>query len=303
MRTITSDAASSLGRFLVRDFRSMFGPAASALADQLGSLARMTIECVARSDALYHNYEHTWLVTMAGRDILHGLMMSRRIESSDYLHLILACLFHDIGYVRGILGGDTTEEFVAHEDGRRIRLARGASDAALMACHVNRSKMFVRERLANIPGIDANRIADAIEFTRFPPSPADRSATTDFVPRLVQAADFIGQLGDPMYARKVNALFYEFEENGRNRQLGDSSPADLVDKYPEFFWNTVSTYVGDGMTYLNLTNSGRQWIANLHHHVLCAEHALRMMGPQLGPNKATRMARQRSLSPTLSGAG
>ncbi|MBR0988390.1 HD domain-containing protein [Bradyrhizobium liaoningense] len=288
MRTITADAASSLGKFLARDFRSIFGPAGSALADQLGSLARMTIECIARSDALYHNYEHTWLVTMVGRDILHGLMMSRRIEPSDYMHLILACLFHDIGYVRGILSGDTVEEFVAHEDGRRIKLARGASDAALMACHVNRSKMFVRERLADTPEIDANRITEAIEFTRFPPSPADRCGTSDFVPRLVQAADFIGQLGDPMYPRKVNALFYEFEENGRNRQLGYSSPADLVDKYPEFFWNTVSMHIGDGMKYLNLTVSGRQWIANLHHHVLCAENALRMMGPQLGQSQAAR---------------
>ncbi|MGL9618628.1 metal-dependent phosphohydrolase [Bradyrhizobium sp. U531] len=303
MRTIPVDAARRLGTFLARDFCAMFGPAHGALADQLGSLARMTIECIAGSDALYHNYEHTWLVTMVGRDILHGLMMSRRIEPPDYMHLILACLFHDIGYVRGILGGDTLDEFVAHEDGRRIRLARGASDAALMACHVNRSKMFVRERLAGTAGIDADRVADAIEFTRFPPSPADRSATADFVPRLVQAADFIGQLGDPMYARKVNALFYEFEENGRNRQLGYSSPADLVDKYPEFFWNTVSAHIGDGMTYLNLTASGRQWIANLHHHVLCAEHAFRMMGPQLGPNEAARALWRRSLSPSLSGPG
>ncbi|PDT90849.1 metal-dependent phosphohydrolase [Bradyrhizobium sp. Y36] len=284
MRTIPSDAASNLGTFLAKDFRATFGTAGGALADQLGSFARMAIECIARSDALYHNYEHTWLVTMVGRDILHGLMMSRRIEPSDYVHLILACLFHDIGYVRGILAGDTAEEFVAQEDGRRIRLARGASDAALTACHVNRSKMFVRERLADTPGIDAGRIADAIEFTRFPPAPAGRSATTDFLPRLVQAADFIGQLGDPMYARKVNALFYEFEENGRNRHLGYASPADLVDKYPEFFWNTVSAHIRDGMTYLNLTESGRQWIANLHHHVLCAENALRMMGPQLGQN-------------------
>jgi hypothetical protein len=34
------------------------------------------------------------------------------------------------------------------------------------------------------------------------------------------------------------------------------------------------------MKYLNLTVSGRQWIANLHNHVLCAEHSHRLMGPQ-----------------------
>lgn len=280
MKTITASAARRLGRFLASDFREIFGSAHDALAERLGSLARITIECIGRSDALYHNYEHTWLVTMVGRDILQGLRMSRRIELADYTHLIAACLLHDIGYVRGVLSGDTADEFVIDSNGGRITLPRGASDASLMPYHVQRSKLFAVERLGNSPGIDAERIAKAIESTRFPPPPESKTEDADILPRLVQAADLIGQLGDPMYARKVNALFYEFEEVGMNKQLGYSSPADLVDKYPEFFWNCVSMHLDAGIKYLNLTVSGRQWIANLHHHVLCAENAQRLMGPQ-----------------------
>jgi len=37
------------------------------------------------------------------------------------------------------------------------------------------------------------------------------------------------------------------------------------------------------MTYLNATASGQQWIANLHNHVFCAEHAYHLMGPQAWP--------------------
>ena len=49
----------------------MFGPAYDETADRLGSFARSVIRrCLGRSDALYHNMEHTLLVTMAGRDIL-----------------------------------------------------------------------------------------------------------------------------------------------------------------------------------------------------------------------------------------
>jgi hypothetical protein len=281
MKTITASAARKLGKFLANDFREIFGSTQDELAERLGSLARITIECVGRSDALYHNYEHTWLVTMAGRDILQGLIMSRRIEPSDYVHLIVACLLHDIGYVRGILSGDSADEFVVSDQGDTIRLPRGASDASLMLYHVDRSKLFAIERLGKSPGIDAERIARAIEYTRFPPPPERKAADVDdILPRLVQAADLIGQLGDPMYAKKVNALFYEFEEIGMNRQLGYSSPADLVDKYPEFFWNSVSSNLDEGIKYLSLTVSGRQWIANLHHHVLCAENAQRLMGPQ-----------------------
>ncbi|SHL39953.1 HD domain-containing protein [Bradyrhizobium lablabi] len=285
MKTITASAAHKLGKFLANDFREIFGSRHDELAARLGSLAQITIECIGRSDALYHNYEHTWLVTMVGRDILQGLTMSRRIEPSDYLHLILACLFHDIGYVRGALSGDTEDEFVVSESGRKITLPRGASDASLTAYHVDRSKLFAIERLGNSPGIDVERIAEAIEYTRFPPSPERKTTDADLLPRLVQAADLIGQLGDPMYAKKVNALFYEFEEIGMNRQLGYLSPADLVDIYPEFFWNSVSMHLDAGIKYLSLTVSGRQWIANLHHHVMCAETAQRLMGPmfEMGP--------------------
>jgi hypothetical protein len=277
VKTITAIAANKLGKFLARDFRRIFGPAHDDMAERLGSLARSTIEGLARSDALYHNFEHTLQVTMVGRDILQGMTLSQRIEPTDYSHLIIACLLHDIGYMRGVLSGDTETEFVVDASGKKITLPRGASDAALSPYHVDRSKLFALERLAKSP-IDASRIAAAIERTRFPARPV--SDNEDIEPKLVQAADLIGQLGDPMYSRKANALYCEFEEIGMNRQLGYSSPADIIDKYPNFFWNSVSAHIEDGIKYLNMTVSGRQWIANLHHHILCAEHAHRLMGPQ-----------------------
>ena len=280
MKTITASAAKQLGKFLVKDFRKIFGPAHDEIAERLGSLARSTIECIGRSDALYHNLEHTFLVTLVGRDMLRGLSFSHRIEPDEYSHLICACLLHDIGYVRGVLSGDTETEFVIDEENNKIHLPRGASDAALMPYHVDRSKMFAIERLGPSPLVDAKRIANAIEMTRFPASVEHTVETVGLEPKLVQAADLIGQLGDPMYPKKANALFFEFEETGLNRQLGYSSPADLIDRYPSFFWNSVSMHIGDGVKLLNLTVSGRQWIANLHHHVLCAENSDRMMGPQ-----------------------
>ncbi len=191
MKTITAIAANKLGNFLARDFRRIFGSACDDWAERIGSAARSTIECLAMSDALYHNYEHTLQVTMVGRDILHGMMVHQRLEAEDYGHLIAACLMHDIGYVRGALSGDTETEFVIDAEG------------------------------------------------------------------------------------------WEFEEIGTNRQLGYSSPADIVERYPAFFWDSVSMHLDDGIKYLNMTASGRQWIANLHHHVLCAERAQRLMGPQI----------------------
>jgi hypothetical protein len=92
----------------------------------------------------------------------------------------------------------------------------------------------------------------------------------------VQAANLIGQLGDPLYLKKANALFYEFAELGINRQLGYETPADLVERYPDFYWSRVSPHLAEAMTFLNATPSGRRWIANLHHNVFCAEHVGRV---------------------------
>jgi hypothetical protein len=171
MDTMAAVAAKKLSKVVAEDFREIFGSSHDDLAERVGGLARITIECLGRSDALYHNFEHTVLVTTVGRDILLGRTMSERIEPEDYSHLIVACLLHDIGFVRGVLSGDTKTEFVIDDSGKTVKLPRGASDASLAAYHVDRSKLFVYERLGDAAFVDPERIADAIELTRFPPRP------------------------------------------------------------------------------------------------------------------------------------
>ncbi len=279
METIAATAARKLGKYLADDFRDIFGPSHNEMAERLGALARSAIECIARSDALYHNFEHTMLVTMVGRDILRGRVLSERILPEDYIHLICACLLHDIGFVRGILKGDTRTEFVVDQSGAKTILPRGASDAALMPYHVDRSKLFAYERLGKSPQVDPARVAEAIELTRFPPC-LDCRDNANLEARLMLASDLIGQLGDPLYPKKANALFAEFEEVGSNRQFGYQTPADLVDKYPKFFSELVAAHIEEGVKYLSMTASGRKWIANLHNHVWCAENGSWLMGPQ-----------------------
>ena len=117
-----------------------------------------------------------------------------------------------------------------------------------------------------------------------------RSKAPDFLPArvseydeeasIVRAADFIGQLGDPNYIRKANALYHEFEEVGMNRQLGYESPADIVNRYPQFYWDMVAPHIQTEIRYLNMTSSGRQWIASLYANVFRAEREISLSGPQ-----------------------
>jgi hypothetical protein len=274
MITVPELAAEALGSLLGSEMRRTFGSAHARLTELVPSVARMALEFIGNSDALYHNVEHTLLVTLAGHDILRGRALLARRTPVDWAHVLVACLMHDIGFVRGLLPGDDVHGYVADAGGRKVALARGASDAALMPHHVDRSKLFVLERIGDIDGLDAPRIAAAIEFTRFPvlTSAADAEANEDGA--LLRAADLIGQFGDPQYLRKANALWREFEETGLNQQLGYASPADVVEQYPQFYWNSVSPHVQTAIRYLEVTASGRQWLANLYSNVFRAERAV-----------------------------
>jgi hypothetical protein len=280
MITVPELAADALGKFLAGYMRRRFGSSQTHLVEMVPSIARIALECIGNSDALYHNVEHTMLVTLAGHDILRGRALHAHMPAEDYAHVIIACLTHDIGYVRGLFKADDTDGYLVDPGGRKVTLPRGSSDAALLPYHVDRSKMFVMERIEGMAQLDKHRIARAIEGTRFPVTIPSEDEECDEEAALLRAADLIGQLGDPHYIRKANALYHEFEEAGLNRQLGYSSPADLVNLYPQFYWNSVSPHVQTAIRYLNVTSSGRQWIANLYSNVFRAEREISLSGPQ-----------------------
>ncbi|MGJ5179113.1 HD domain-containing protein [Bradyrhizobium oligotrophicum] len=277
MMTLPELAAAALERFLSSYMRRRFGSSHTQLSETLPAAARTALECIGNSDALYHNVEHTLLVTLAGHEILRGRALHSHMTADDYVHVIMACLLHDIGYVRGLFKEDDGDGFIVDRNGRKICLPRGSSDASLMPYHVDRSKLYVINRIEGMAPLDKDRIARAIEGTRFPPLAGQQF---DEEQSIVRAADLIGQLGDPNYIRKANALYHEFEEVGINRQLGYGSPADIVNRYPQFYWNSVAPHIQTEIRYLNMTSTGRQWIANLYANVFRAERDISLSGPQ-----------------------
>jgi hypothetical protein len=272
--------ADAFGDHLANQYDQAYGRREPRFAEIIREGARLVFERLSLSDALYHNAEHTAFVTLVGQDILRGQRLKHDVSPVDWLHFTIASLTHDIGYVRGVCQGDGVGIYVKNERGELLELPRGASDAALAPYHIERSKIAVRERFGTHQFINAERIARAIELTRFPVPNDDDHRETDTEAGLVRAADLIGQLADPFYPRKLNALFHEFEEIGCNVPLGYKCPADIADHYPRFFWTKVEPFVSDGMAYLALTVEGRQWTANLYCNVFEMEHGIRRMGPE-----------------------
>lgn len=278
----TTLLAEAFANHLDTYFRRMFGDEALSLATRVNMGARLTLEQIGNTDALYHDLQHTLMVSLVGQEIFRGRFLRMRVTPDDWVHFTIALLCHDIGYIRGICPGDTATSFVIDEAGNRVTAPRGASDAFLTPHHVDRGKIFVRHRLRSSPDIDAERVANAIELTRFPVPESSDYQATDTEAGLVRAADLIGQLADPNYPQKQTALYWEFVETGVAEKLGYKSAADLAESYPAFYWQSVNPYIGPAVDYLLLTQEGKQWISNLHSHVFNQEHGQRMFGPCAG---------------------
>ena len=265
---------------LEQTFRRTYGLLEPGYPAIIGFIGRVALENIANSDAPYHDVNHTIMVTLVGQEILRGKHISEGgVTPHDWLHFVASLLCHDIGYVRGVCQGDRDGAYVSNMEGKLVRLAEGATDAALTPYHVDRSKIFVRERFgkASLAPIDPSLIETNIEHTRFPvPDGADYAATADY-PGLVRAADLVGQMADINYLRKLPALFAEFAETGMNEKLGYRSVADLRAAYCGFFWGAVKPYIDDALRYLRVTQEGKQWITNLYAQVLAQEHAGALM--------------------------
>jgi hypothetical protein len=270
-------------------------------SDLLGEVATEILMAIARSDAAYHNLEHTIQVALVGQEILQGKHRCEgNVTPDDWLHFLLALLCHDIGYIKGICQGDRPDEnrfvtgqgsaeqsppnpaynlpdenrFVTGQGSDCITLAPKATGASLTPFHVDRGKQFIAERFANHPKIDVTRLQGYIELTRFPvPNDEAHRCTLDY-PGLTRAADLIGQLSDPNYLVKIPALFEEFAEIGSNQALGYRKPSDLRAGYPKFYWNVVSQYVHHGIRYLEITLEGKPVLENLYTNLKVVEHEL-----------------------------
>jgi hypothetical protein len=295
--------ANALADELVSTYRDVFGDRSPEYAAALRATAKLVIERIANSDALYHDSHHTVMVTLVGQAMLRGRVLVEKVTDVDWLHFTVALLCHDIGYLRGICPGDTESCFVINDQGDTITAPRGASDAFLTPYHVERSKIFVNHRCLMSDHLDTERIARAIELTRFPVPEDDDHADTQSEAGLLRAADLIGQLADPHYPRKLNALFHEFVETGVAERLDFKSPADLAERYPRFFWSVVEPYIRPALQHLQRTVEGTQWIAYLYAHVFAEEHVRARPGPQRGVAEGGYAANHEPPLTSIAGAG
>jgi uncharacterized protein (DUF2132 family) len=52
-----------------------------------------------------------------------------------------------------------------------------------------------------------------------------------------------------------------------------------MELYPQFYWNSIAPHIQTAIKYLNLTSSGRQWVASLYSNVFSARADPNARGP------------------------
>lgn len=234
-------------------------------------VARMSLSRTARSNAPYHDLDHTIMVTQVGQDILRGrLVRDGDVDSLDWVQFVASLLCFAIGFTRNACPGDEGDLCVIDEQGNTATIPRTQSNGALWPYFAERGKVFVRHYFRNHLLVDSDRLAANIEYSRFPPL-ADRNLETDTEPGLLRAAHIIGAIADPDFMLKMKPLFIELQEAGIARQLGFATSAEMIRGYSQLFWTVLHPLIGEGMDLLTYTAEGRVWLANLHAHVLRTE--------------------------------
>ncbi|MEM9102428.1 MAG: hypothetical protein AAGB12_08890 [Pseudomonadota bacterium] len=240
----------------------------------LKKVSRMTLSQVALSDALYHNLDHAVNVSQVGKDLLRGYIFSENgMREEDWLAFMSALLVLFVGFVKGSVNGDTREKIIIDQQGNAIEPPRGSTDGYLWPYHINRTRLYVQQKLSHLPIIDWELVNLLVDYGRFPP---DTSVTLEpgSIHDLFRASFLIGAVADPNFRIKIRRLMLEIEESRALVFLHFPHLKAFKQGYPKYYWKVIAPLIKDASRYLNYCAEGMSWLANMNSHLLVEEHEL-----------------------------
>lgn len=254
------------------ELRRAHPEAATAVGHTLRRAGRLALTHTARTNALYTNVDGVLLTTEVALRIIEG----RQIEcfdvaADDWLHFVIAALCSFTGFARGVVPGDRGRDLVVGADGQRLELDRSRTDGFLLSVYTERSRLFVRHYFRSDPLLDEERLADWIDYMRFPGIKEDVCDRHGFG-ALLGAAQLIGHTADPRFHQRLKRYFRQLDEAGLAEAMGYRSAQDVLDTYPQRFWEHILPQIEVALGYLKYTGDGLVWLARLNAHMLAEEH-------------------------------
>lgn len=174
-----------------------------------------------KCDMRYHDLEHTLQVYLAVARIFDGLIQSNHSEiSEEYVLLgLIAALGHDTGFIKELW--DTE-----------------GSGAKYTLIHEIKSEEFMGKYLPKLRfnSSQIKAVQNMISCTGMPPKDLSKihftSKREEEAGYILGTADYLAQMSDPDYVKKLPLLYDEFRESDITLY---KSPQDLIEKTPQFF--------------------------------------------------------------------
>jgi hypothetical protein len=171
-------------------------------------------------DTPYHDLEHTLQAYLATARIFDGLLrVNHTAITEEFLALgLISALGHDTGFIK--------ENWDTQGTGAKYTFL-----------HVNRSQEFMGKYLPRL-GFSTSQIECVKNIINCTGLKVDLS-TISFSSEnerktgyIVGTADYLGQMSDPNYLKKLPKLYLEFKDGGVTDY---TSAQDLIKKTPTFF--------------------------------------------------------------------
>lgn len=178
-----------------------------------------------KSDTRYHDLEHSLQAYLATARILDGIIRSGNSKiSKEFVVLgLIAAIGHDTGFIK------ETQDM-------------GGTGAKHTLIHVDRSIEFMGRYLAKIHfgTSQITQVKNIICCTGFPHPDLPKIYFSSEEERktgyIMGTADYLGQMSDSSYVKKLPLLYEEFKEGGVPHY---TSAQDLVAKTPTFYRDQV----------------------------------------------------------------
>ena len=183
-------------------------------------------------DTVYHDLEHTlqatlcWVRLMANR---HRQKIEPRMTVRDFQIGFVAILMHDVGYLKEEDDHEGTgAKFTFVHERRSCEFA----DMYLEEQGWPKKAIFAVQHLISCTG--PRSLIDAIPFY---------NKLEKIMGMAVCTADYLGQMSDPKYIKKLPVLFMEFEESDDYRSIAKEDrifkSCDELLRGTPFFWTNI----------------------------------------------------------------
>lgn len=183
-------------------------------------------------DTVYHDLEHTMQATLCFVRIManrHKLGVKPVMAPEDFQVGFVGILMHDVGYLKeeGDPQGTGAKFTFVHE-----RRSCEFADMYLSDLNWPKKRIFAVQHLISCTG--PRSLIDAIPFT---------NELEQIMGEAVCTADYLGQMSDPKYIKKLPVLYEEFEESDDYRGIPKEdrifkSAEELLRGTP-FFWKNI----------------------------------------------------------------